>query len=258
MSTPWEIGHSSYEDITILQPLGDLTTATAPSLREVLVKHAVEQPRGLVVDLRRLTPEQERMLSVISVVWSRTQLWPGTPLAAVLPNPSHRVQVVLRAVPMYSTVEEALANIEEPPSRLRVHTDLPAALASAGAARRFVTQTCARWPVTLDEETLDAAVLIANELVENTVRHTPVPELRLRLEWTGGWLHVAVADQSLHQAVLREPRGIRDTFRGLRLVSELSHTWGCSPQLGGGKVVWATLALDRPTRPSTPSGSRTP
>jgi hypothetical protein len=45
--------------------------------------------------------------------------------------------------------------------------------------------------------------------------------------------------------VLRE-QGDGDRRRhGLRILAALARVWGCSPEMSGGKVVWAVLATSK-------------
>lgn len=245
-----DIEHEYLHGATIVRPVGELTLSTASTLRDGILKQAVEQPRAVIVDVERLTVPQLSLLNVISVVWHRIQQWPGTPLAIV--DGSHPPRVgspplmsIARAIPVYPTVRAAVGCIGAPPPRLRARTSLVAALPSAERARHFVSETCSAWPVPLDEELCGDAVLVANELVENTLCHTAVPDMVLQLEWSRQWLNVSVRDDDPRHAVVRDPGSTGPGGRGLLIVAQLCTAWGSAPHPNGGKVVWANLATTR-------------
>ena len=106
------------------------------------------------------------------------------------------------------------------------------------------------WRLALpDDDVIDRAELLADELVTNAVRTLDL--LRLRLELRGDLLHIAVHDASprLLRLVLDDPDG--EAGRGLRLVERLSTASGVHRRPDGGKVVWCTLRLWRRPGPAT-------
>jgi anti-sigma regulatory factor (Ser/Thr protein kinase) len=108
--------------------------------------------------------------------------------------------------------------------------------------------TCVRWGCT---DLLLDAELVANELVENAVRHAH-SEARIRLELRAGMLTVAVYDDDPLPAQLVEPDLADAVHLGLLLVAQLSSSWNCAPTLAGGKVVWAVLQR----RPAPDEGAK--
>ncbi len=93
----------------------------------------------------------------------------------------------------------------------------------------------------LDEATVDAAVLVANELASNAVDHAGTP-FRLTVALLGDRLRIEIADGSLDVPVLQphDPRAVRG--RGLQMVDHLASTWSCT--LGTtGKTVAAEISL---------------
>ena len=232
--------HRAVQGAIVARPAGVLNVTTAPLLRDALLKRAAEDPRALIVDLSELAVSRSSLLSVLAVVWSRMQAWSSTPLVVV--GSAHELGTigVPLAVPVFPALDAALAALDRPRPRLHAHRKLPASLASAAASRRFVTETLDRWPLALDDDSKQSAVMIVNELVQNVVRHTPVAEMRIRIEWHAPWLHLAVADDDLNPAVLQEQP--QEGGYGLLIVARLSHAWGCSPHPSGGKVVWAVLS----------------
>lgn len=116
--------------------------------------------------------------------------------------------------------------------------DLPAEVASARAARRFVERFVTAHHSRVD---LDALDLLVSELVANAVVHAHSP-VRLRLTDAPGALLVEVSDAlpadgrlAVHVAAPTAADG-----RGLYLVEQLARRWGVQPTLGG-KTVWFEL-----------------
>lgn len=229
------------DDAVVVMPHGRLDVTTYRALRDHLAKAGTDNPRAVVVDLGDLDIESAAALSVFTTVHSQLSQWPGVPLVLADGNQrnrrllaSHRTR---RYVPVHDSVPDAIAAIAEPPPRRVEHIDLANTLTSAHDAREFVRDTCARWGL---GSVTDDAVLVANELVSNTVVHTSSPP-RLRVELRRGLLTVAVSDDAPGEAIVRDPRGGLEGVHGLLLVAQLAAAWGCLPTSDGGKVVWATL-----------------
>lgn len=92
---------------------------------------------------------------------------------------------------------------------------------------------------------LDDAALVLSELVTNALRAGSTA-VTVHLQVWPGRLRVAVSDAAPGRPRLRRP-GIRETSgRGLQVVAALADDWGVT-ELGdgGGKQVWAELALIR-------------
>lgn len=111
---------------------------------------------------------------------------------------------------------------------------------AAVAARDFVRCTCILWGL---ESTLDAALLVASELVTNAVvyaRSQATVRLRLRPDH----LLVEVEDEDSRLPVVQQDNDW-DALggRGLLLVDAVSSRWGSRP-CPFGKVVWAELPVE--------------
>ena len=122
-------------------------------------------------------------------------------------------------------------------------------------ARAFVVGALGQWHVS--PETIEAAELIASELVTNAVLHTGrvdgLPEpgptetvkvIRVRVGIVLGNVVIEVWDNSTEPPILNSnPLDANaEGGRGLFLVGELSKDWGYSLLKFGGKVVWASIA----------------
>ncbi|MET7699032.1 SpoIIE family protein phosphatase [Streptomyces sp. NPDC005485] len=112
--------------------------------------------------------------------------------------------------------------------------------AEAGRARAVVREQLHEWRL---NSVADHAVLMADELVTNAVRHTHNRQVELRLV-RGDTLLCEVADGD-HTLPTLLSAGPTDEFgRGLRVVSTLAREWGAS-RTTAGKTVWFELSLPR-------------
>ncbi|GAA4379897.1 hypothetical protein GCM10023146_39650 [Nocardioides caricicola] len=120
--------------------------------------------------------------------------------------------------------------------------DLPHELSSVSRAREFVRERSAEWGI---DEPLDDALLVVSELAANALTHAG-SSYRVRLSATAEALRIEVDDDG---AGTPEPQPLSETDehgRGLYLVSALASSWGMGAAEGGGKRVWAELALPAP------------
>ena len=120
--------------------------------------------------------------------------------------------------------------------------DLPHDLSSVGRARDFVRAHSAEWGI---DAPLDDALLVVSELATNALTHAR-SSYRVRLSATALALRIEVDDDG---AGTPEPQMLTETEehgRGLFLVSALASSWGMAAAEGGGKRIWAELALPSP------------
>lgn len=240
----------------VVRPSGALDAQTYAALRDVLLECAVEQPRAVVVELDGLVIRSQSLLSVFTTVWIRTRDWPDVPLLLVAGAPHRellRGAALRRFVRVHPTLAEALDGVDLPPPRERAHRVFLSDPSSPRLAREFTRRVARGWD--LPEPCVERAVQVASELVENTVLHT-ASEARLRLELSRGRLTVAVGDDDVVPAVLRDPGAAPGCGgKGLLVVAQVAKTWGCLPdRVNGRKVVWAVLTIGetRPARPLSP------
>jgi len=117
--------------------------------------------------------------------------------------------------------------------------DLPDDLASVAVARRFVREKLVEWGI---DEPMDDALLVVSELAANALTHAE-SSYRVRIAATGTALRIEVEDDG---AGTPEPQPLTETEehgRGLHLVGALAASWGMDAGVGGGKRVWADLAI---------------
>jgi anti-sigma regulatory factor (Ser/Thr protein kinase)/anti-anti-sigma regulatory factor len=251
-----EIDRTMREGCIVVSFTGPINLVTAPGIQRVLLKDLAERPYAIVCDLGGVEAIDPVCATVFSTVANHPSSdWPATAFLLVGARPA--VAEVLgrlaapHFLPMYGTLDEALDHVADRPPFLRDELRLAPTTTAPAAARLYVRDVLQYWRLALpDQEVIDRAELLADELVTNAVVHARTP-LRLRLELRGDLLHVAVHDQGprLLRVVPYDPEA--DSGRGLRLVERLATAWGVHRRPDQGKVVWCTLRLwRRPARRS--------
>lgn len=123
-------------------------------------------------------------------------------------------------------------------SELTAHLDLPAGFDALAAARQVTKAALTGWGLG-DREWVDDAVLVADELVANAVRHGG-GFLRLQIHARDGRVTIAAVDGSAVVPRRRDPDG--DGGRGLAIIEALCDEWGVTNLDDGHKCVWVRLA----------------
>ncbi|MFI7675863.1 ATP-binding protein [Actinophytocola sp. NPDC049390] len=213
------------EEIVVLAPKGRLDAGSGDTLRDRILAAAADEPRAVLVDVTEL--ELPAGTTLFTDVADQLAHWPGVPLFVV--DPRGRLP---GACP---TVRAAIASVGDPPPRRVAHRVLPGNTTGGRAGRAFVRDCCRRWHIEGDRA--DAAVWVANELIENTIRHTPYAPA-VRVELRRGELTVAVRDDDPQRP---RPDPEQWPLHGLAAVHKLATAWGTVPVESGGKVVWAAL-----------------
>lgn len=119
--------------------------------------------------------------------------------------------------------------------RSGVFVAVPEAVA---AARRFVTEALTSWGE--DDLVWDGA-LIVSELATNAVIHGGSP-FRASIARSANLVRIAVEDAGPGLPQSRSAPNDALDGRGVAIVEELSHRWGCD-RLDAGKVFWAELEV---------------
>jgi len=109
---------------------------------------------------------------------------------------------------------------------------------SVPAARRFVRDALRGEP----GATVDAAELMACELVTNCIRHARTG-FEVAID-SGATIRVAVSDTGGGHPHMKNPPVQAPSGRGLRIVDGMSDEWGVSGS-DSGKTVWFTLTSQR-------------
>lgn len=114
---------------------------------------------------------------------------------------------------------------------------------SPARARQLVIDTLHTWDMQRHTDLQDTAVLLADELVTNTVLHARTPA-RLVMAAANGTLELGVTDLSARMPRRRQVPPTADELsthgRGLELLEVLADEWGVVP-LSVGKQTWFRL-----------------
>jgi anti-sigma regulatory factor (Ser/Thr protein kinase) len=218
----------------------------------VLLKDLAGRPFGIVCDLTGVDVIDPVCATVFSTVANHPSSdWPATAFLLCGAQPAVAEELERLAVPhflpLYDSLDEALDQAAARPPFLRDELRLAPTPTAPAAARLYVRDVLQYWRLALPgEEVIDQAELLTDELVTNAVLHART-SLWLRLELRGDLLHIGVHDASprLLRVVPDDPDN--ETGRGLRLVEQLATAWGVHQGRDGGKAVWCTLRLWRPS-----------
>jgi anti-sigma regulatory factor (Ser/Thr protein kinase) len=123
-------------------------------------------------------------------------------------------------------------------STLTARVDLPPSARSVPVARHLAREVLLAWRAPQDATDVE---LLVTELVANVVDHVRGESvLSLELEYSDGWLRIAVADGSAVRPVVGELRGDQPRGRGMQIVDAIADEWGVE-DVDGGKRVWFSL-----------------
>lgn len=229
--------------VALVRLAGTLTVETAPAVRATLLQCLASQPELIVVDVSTLDTDDDIVLSVLPSMASHAAAWPGASLVLGAPGPQLSAALermaVCRSVPVYPTVEQALASRAGGLPRRRASQVLKPVPRSLGKARTLVRRACAGWKV---DTVTDRAQIVTTELVANALRHAGT-QMELTVSLRQRYLHLSVRDDC--RAVPRlggSDDDLGTDGRGLKIVEALAAGWGSTPTENG-KVVWATLQL---------------
>ena len=233
---------SDVEGTALLTVDGVLDSSSYRSVRDSIIKTALDEPRAVIVDITSLSVPAESALAVFTSARWHMVRWPDVPLLLICATEGGQDMLgrngITRYVPVYADFAQALdALARRPvPGRRRMRTELYPEWASPGLARDLVMQWMEGWP---QEELLPVAVIVVSALVENAVEHAG-GATELRLEARGDEVTVAVGDRSAVPPCIKEQALGCDGVSGLQIVDAVSRAWGTSPTATG-KVVWCVI-----------------
>jgi anti-sigma regulatory factor (Ser/Thr protein kinase) len=115
----------------------------------------------------------------------------------------------------------------------RFEMELTSEASSAERARRFVERALTSWKCM---ELVEVTVLLANELVTNSVLHAHT-DIRLEVTKLPTGIRVQVSDHDNASVKPRSASLHAEGGRGLALVEGISDDWGVE-RWDGGKTVW--------------------
>ena len=227
----------------LLTVRGTLDSSTYRSLRDRIIKAALDEPQAVIVDVTHLdVPAESAWVVFTSARWLVAS-WPKVAIVLVCEHPAGRSAItrngITRYVPVYSTIEaatDATSWTGSPRWRQRARTELPAKLTSLRRAREVVAEWLTAWSQT---DMIPVSKVVVTTFVENVLQHTD-SDPAVRLEFDGSAVTVAVEDASPVPAGLREEPKPYKVPSGLHIVSALCRAWGNVPT-STGKTVWAVI-----------------
>jgi hypothetical protein len=227
----------------LLSPHGVLDSSTYRSLRDRIIKAALDEPEAVIVDVSDLRVPAESAWAVFTSARWHVGIWPEVPIMLVCAHLAGRSALtrngISRYVPVYASLGaafEAVSCVAAAPLRRRARATLPAEMATLRRARELVTDWLTAWSQT---ELVPVTKVVVTTLIENVLQHT-ADSPGLRLEFNGSAVTVAVEDTSHAPAILREAPGPSQVPSGLRIVAALCRAWGNAPT-SSGKTVWAVV-----------------
>ena len=162
----------------VLTPHGVLDSSTYRSLRDRIIKAALEEPQAVIVDVTDLVVPSESAWVVFTSARWHVGTWPEVPIMLVCEHPAGRSAIarngVTRYVPVYPSIEAAIDSVScvGVPVRRRTRAELPAQLTSLSRARELVTEWLTAWSQT---ELIPVTKVVVTAFVENVLQHTDRP-----------------------------------------------------------------------------------
>lgn len=231
------------DQMSFLTVSGVLDGVTYRTLRNAVIKAALDEPRAVIVDVDELSVPFQSAWSVFTSARWHVSTWPDVPILLVcaqLPvQRSIAASGVARYVPVLSSRESAVDAIDSRSwhNRRRARIELQVTRGSIGIARAVIAEWLTRWD---KRELIPVASTVATAFVENVLEHTDSAPV-LIVESYRDTVTVAVEDCSDRQPGRREdPDRGADVVSGLAIVSALSRVWRSTPT-SSGKTVWALV-----------------
>jgi hypothetical protein len=227
----------------LLAVSGVLDSSTYLELRNAIIKAAIDQPSGVLIDVTALRVPAPSAWAVFTSARWHVSIWPDVPISLVCAHERGRDEItrngVARYVPVYPSEQTALANLldHRQSFKRRVVAELPAVPASLRTARRLATEVLLEWSL---PELVAVATVIVNVFLENVLEHTESAPV-LRLESNGTLVTIAVADgSSVLPARHEDAFTSKERVSGLAIVAAVCRAWGNTPTPSG-KTVWAVI-----------------
>lgn len=234
------------QDLPILRVEGVLDSSTYRTVRDAVIKIAIDEPRAVIVDINRLRAPSASAWTVFTSARWHVSMWPDVPILLVCGAPQKRQEIaktgVTRYVPIHPTMELALDALQGRPLQLRrrARTSLARNISSLEVARSVIAEWLTQWEI---EEVIPVAATLATVFVENVLDHTESAPV-LIVESLDDTVTVAVEDNSSHLPGRHEDADVgADRVSGLAIVAALCRTWGATPT-SSGKTVWALIGRE--------------
>jgi anti-anti-sigma regulatory factor len=234
------------QDLPILTVEGVLDSSTYRTVRDAVIKAAIDEPRAVIVDINRLTAPSASAWTVFTSARWHVSVWPDVPILLVCGQPRVRWEIrhagVTRYVPIHASLELARDALQSQSLqvRRRARTELARNASSLDVARSVVTDWLTKWDAT---EAIPAAATVATVFIENVLDHTESAPV-LIVETYRDTVTVAVEDCCFQLPGRHEDadRGA-DIVSGLAIVSALCRAWGATPTTSG-KTVWGSVGRE--------------
>ncbi|MEV8018094.1 ATP-binding protein [Streptomyces sp. NPDC086554] len=123
--------------------------------------------------------------------------------------------------------------------------------AGAASARQQIAKAIRAWGAFLEPELLDAAELVAAELLANAVQHADGGPITAGAYLNNKGLRIVVIDTNSDTPQVGLPDADEEDGRGLFLVAALADRHGFDP-LPSGKRCWAEFEFGAPLLPVAP------
>lgn len=226
---------------TILRLRGKLTARTYVPVRDAIIKAALDQPTGVIIDVNELEVADDSRWAVFTSARWHVQQWPHVVIALACGDPEVNKRLdrmsIAHYVPVFTSVAAATRAIREGLCRYRRHARTYISHNEFGVrvAESFIRHYLTQWSM---ECHLPVAVTVATIFVENALSHTD-DGCDMRLESIDEDIIIAVSDISAVPAARREPvEGAVPA--GLDIVDAICRHWG-SNETPTGKTVWARV-----------------
>ncbi|BBY41459.1 sulfate transporter [Mycobacterium mantenii] len=232
--------------VPILTVRGVLDSSTYRTVRDTVIKVAIDEPRAVIVDIDRLHAPSSSAWTVFTSARWHVSVWPDVPILLVCAQPQVRREIaaagITRYVPVHSIRDLALDAVQNQSLqvRRRARTDLARNISSLDVARGVIADWLTQWDI---REVIPVAETVATVLLENVLDHTESAPVLIVESYQDG-VTVAVEDNSSRLPGRHEDadRGA-DVVSGLAIVSALCRVWGATPT-SSGKTVWGLVGRE--------------
>lgn len=236
----------THEDVPILVVEGLLDSSTYRTVRDAVIKAAIDEPRAVIVDINGLRAPSASAWTVFTSARWHVSIWPDVPILLVCAEPRAQREIgkagVTRYVPVHGNRELALDAAASKTVRIRrrARSDLARNISSLDIARSVIAEWLSRWDI---REVIPVAATLATVFIENVLDHTESAPV-LIVESHDDTVTVAVEDNSFHLPGRHEDADLgADVVSGLAIVAALCRAWGATPTTSG-KTVWAVIGRE--------------
>jgi hypothetical protein len=227
---------------TMLTVEGTLDSTTYRTLRDHIIKAALDEPAAVLVEASELRVPAESAWAVFTSARWHVSSWPEVPIMIICHGPANRSALarngVTRYVPVLECVEAAVDSLATYAQRhrRRARAGLTASASSVSTSRHLMDYWLTAWS---KPELIAVSKIVVTSLVENVLQHTDSAP-SVRLESSGETVTIAVDDSSRTPPTLSEMQMAFGVPTGLKIVAALSRLWGIAPTPSG-KTVWAVI-----------------